>query len=85
MTGHQECVTGKPAVDWARLATAADTLVVLMGVGALPRIVAELVAHGRPPVTPVALIRSGSTESQLTITGTLADIVEAARAAVRGS
>ena len=81
VTGHEDPDKGAPAVDWARLATAVDTIVVLMGVKSLPRIVAELVTHGRSPATPVALIRWGTTEAQETVIGTLADIVtRAARA-----
>ena len=75
VTGHEDPDKGAEAVDWARLATAVDTLVVLMGLRSLPRIVATLLAHGRAPETPVALIRWGTTESQETVTGTLADIV----------
>jgi uroporphyrinogen III methyltransferase/synthase len=52
-----------------------------MGASALPRIVAELLAYGRPSATPVALVRRGTTEGPLTITGSLADIVDKARAA----
>jgi uroporphyrin-III C-methyltransferase len=81
VTGHADDCSTRPAADWGRLATAVDTLVVLMGASALPRIVADLIAHGRPPATPVALIRGGTTDSQETITGSLADIVEKARAA----
>lgn len=81
VTGHEDPDKGTAAVDWARLATAVDTIVVLMGVKSLPRIVAELVIHGRSPATPVALIRWGTTDAQETVIGTLADIVaRAARA-----
>ena len=55
-----------------------DTLVVLMAATTLPRIVPRLLAHGRPPDTPVALIRWGTTEAQETITWTLADILDKA-------
>jgi uroporphyrinogen III methyltransferase/synthase len=81
ITGHEVTSKSEPAVNWERLATAVDTLVVLMGVTALPRIVANLLAHGRSPETPVALIRWGTTEEQETITGTLADILEKAAGA----
>lgn len=81
LTGHEDLGKGEPSVDWGRLATAVDTLVVLMGVRTLPRIVAGLLAHGRSPETPVALIRWGTTEAQETLTGTLADIVAQAKAA----
>ena len=79
VTGHEDPEKGAPAVNWRRLATAVDTIVVLMGSTSLPRIVAELVAHGRSPATPVALIRRATTRFQETVVGTLADIV--ARAA----
>lgn len=74
ITGHEAC-KAEPSVDWASLAIAVDTLVVLMGVKNLPKIVAKLLAHGRSPETPVALIRWGTTARQVTETGTLADIV----------
>ncbi len=75
VTGHEDPDKGAESVDWARLATAVDTLVVLMGLRSLPRIAATLMAHGRAPETPVALIRWGTTEAQETVTGTLGDIV----------
>lgn len=81
VTGHEDPSKDEPAVDWKRLATAADTLVVLMGVRALPRIVARILAGGRSPDTPVALIRWGTTEAQTTLTGRLADIAAKAEAA----
>jgi len=75
VTGHE---TRKPnsSVDWSKLATAADTLVILMGLGNLPIIVKKLIAHGRSPHTPVAVICSGTTSEQESVIGTLADIVE---------
>ena len=81
VTGHEDPGKATRAVDWARLALAVDTLVVLMGVQSLPRIVGELVANGRAPATPVALIRLGTTEAQTTVVGTLADIVTRAASA----
>lgn len=81
VTGHEDPTKGAPAVDWKRLATAVDTLVVLMGLRNLPRIVAQLIANGRSPDTPVALIRWGTTAEQETLTGPLADIAVKAKAA----
>ena len=75
VTGH-EAIKTKSSVDWAKLATAVDTLVILMGQHNLPAIVAKLLAHGRSPETPAAVIRQGTTAEQETVTGTLADIVE---------
>src|SRR5882672_5835736 len=81
VTGHEGCGKTRAGVDWARLATAVDTLVVLMGVAALPRIAQELIAHGRAPQTPVALVRWGTTDWQTVLTGRLDDIGARARAA----
>jgi uroporphyrinogen III methyltransferase/synthase len=80
VTGHEEEGKGTSSVDWQKLATAVDTLVVLMGVKTLPQITAALLAHGRSPETPVALIHWGTTEEQKTIIGTLADIADKASA-----
>lgn len=74
VTGH-EARKARSSVDWAGLATGVDTLVILMGLGNLPVIVTKLLAHGRSPDTPVALIRWGTTQAQETVAGTLADIV----------
>jgi uroporphyrinogen III methyltransferase/synthase len=52
-----------------------------MGMKNLPAIVGHLVSEGKPPETPVALIRWGTRPSQRTVVGTLADIVEKARQA----
>ncbi len=76
ITGHEDPAKAESAIDWLHLATAADTLVFLMGVKNLPEIVANLVANDRPETTPVAVIRWGTTPEQSTVTGTLADIVE---------
>ncbi len=81
VTGHEDSCKGAASVDWGRLATGVDTLVVLMGLRSLPRIAEELIAHGRRRETPVALVRCGTTRAQETLTGTLGDIAIKARAA----
>ncbi|HEX5692760.1 MAG TPA: SAM-dependent methyltransferase, partial [Roseiflexaceae bacterium] len=72
-------IKAKASVDWAKLATAVDTLVILMGLHNLPTIATTLLAHGRSPGTPVAVIRQGTTERQEVVIGTLADIIERSR------
>ncbi len=52
----------------------ADTIVILMGVTHLREIVADLIAAGRSIETPAAVIRWGTYEGQLTVTGTLGTI-----------
>jgi uroporphyrinogen III methyltransferase/synthase len=74
VTGHEDQGKGGSSLEWGRLATAVDTLVVLMGAKSLPRIAGELIAHGRPPDTPVALVRWGTTDAQETATATLEEI-----------
>jgi uroporphyrinogen III methyltransferase/synthase len=74
VTGHED--PGKPGslLGWQELARGVDTLVFLMGVKNLPHVVEQLLSHGRPPETPVALIRWGTYPAQETLTGTLATI-----------
>jgi uroporphyrin-III C-methyltransferase len=67
------------AIDWARIPEQ-GTLVILMGVKQLRQIAADLIAHGRSPHTPVALIEQGTTPHQRVLSGTLADIAEIAHA-----
>jgi uroporphyrinogen III methyltransferase/synthase len=81
ITGHEDPSKGESAVDWPRLATGVDTLVFLMGVGNLSLIVDQLMAHGRPANTPVALVRWGTVPAQQVLSGTLADIVGKVRVA----
>jgi uroporphyrin-III C-methyltransferase len=77
VTGH-ETRKAQPSVDWGKLASAVDTLVILMGLKKLPRIATELVRHGLSPETPVAVVRWGTTREQEAVTGTLADIADKA-------
>jgi uroporphyrinogen III methyltransferase/synthase len=78
VTGHDDPEKRRAPVDWARLATAVDTLVILMGQGRIGHIVDELIAHGRAPDTPVALISAGTTDTQRVVECRL---VEATRVA----
>jgi len=68
-------VTGSTAhgdtVDLARVATATDTLVVLMAAGKLERTCAELVAAGREAAEPAAIVQWAATPEQRTVIGTL--------------
>jgi uroporphyrin-III C-methyltransferase / precorrin-2 dehydrogenase / sirohydrochlorin ferrochelatase len=61
-------------LDWSQLVQAGQTVVFYMGLLALPQICAELIAHGRAPTTPIALIQQGTTPEQKVYTGTLATL-----------
>jgi len=75
ITGHEDPNKDSSSINWEKLATGVDTLVFLMGMKNLPQIVARLIEHGRPPDTPVAVIREGTNPEQKTVTGSLKDIV----------
>ena len=79
VTGHEDPTKTKSQVDWGRLAGATDTLVILMGVGQLPQIVDELIAGGRAPDTPVALVARGTRPDQRTLVSTLGSVSDDAR------
>jgi uroporphyrinogen III methyltransferase/synthase len=74
VTGHEDPTKTTSNIHWEALSKGAGTLVFLMGVKNLPNITAQLLRHGRPPETPVALVRWGTTSRQQTVSGTLADI-----------
>lgn len=71
-------------LDWSKLATATQTLVIFMGMRKLPELMQLLIAHGRPPQTPAAVIQSASTPQQRTVVGTVRDIARKAQEAGLG-
>ena len=76
ITGHEDPTKPDSSIRWDSLAQSGATLVFLMGVKNLDKITKELITCGKPPKTPVALVRWGTTPKQMTVTGTLATIVE---------
>jgi uroporphyrinogen III methyltransferase/synthase len=81
VTGHEDPSKGPSSLRWEHLAAGADTLLFLMGAERLSQIVEQLLAHGRSPDTPAALVSWGTYPDQQTVQGTLADIVERCREA----
>ena len=75
VTGREDPAKDTSALEWPKLATAHGTLVFMMGMKNLPKIVDTLLAEGKPPETPVAVIRWGTRTMQQTVVGTLHDIV----------
>jgi uroporphyrinogen III methyltransferase / synthase len=78
ITGHENPDKDETQVDWPALAAFPGTLVFYMGVRKLDRIASQLVAGGRPPSEPVAIVQRGTFADQRTISGTLADIAQRA-------
>jgi uroporphyrin-III C-methyltransferase/precorrin-2 dehydrogenase/sirohydrochlorin ferrochelatase len=74
VTGHLK--DGSMDLPWAELVTPSQTVVVYMGLISLPIICEQLVAHGAPGNTPVALIERGTTPDQQAHIGTLTSIVD---------
>ena len=81
VTGHEDPEKGERSTDWRALAATGATLVLYMGVRTLPEVARELVAGGRDPDTPAAVIERGTYPEQRVITGTLSTIAERAREA----
>jgi uroporphyrin-III C-methyltransferase/precorrin-2 dehydrogenase/sirohydrochlorin ferrochelatase len=83
VTGHLK--NGSIDLDWSMLARPRQTVVIYMGAGSLPVIASQLVTHGLPASTPVALIDNGTTDRERRVVGTLATIEhQAMRARLQG-
>ncbi len=76
VTGHEDPAAPLNRLNWEHLARVPGTLVVLMGLKHLRQITATLIAGGRAPETPTAVISQGTTPRQRTVTGTLATIAD---------
>jgi siroheme synthase len=61
-------------LDYAHLAKTPGTLIVFMGLTHLPEIVAGLLAAGKDPQTPAAVVSNGTRSDGQSVTGTLSDI-----------
>ena len=61
-------------LDWSGLGAAQHTLAIYMGAGRAAAIRDRLIAHGRSPQTPVAVIQDGTTSAQRLASGVLAEL-----------
>jgi uroporphyrin-III C-methyltransferase/precorrin-2 dehydrogenase/sirohydrochlorin ferrochelatase len=69
VTGHLR--DGSMDLDWSALARPRQTLVVYMGLAALPLLCRELERHGLAPDTPAAVLSHGTLPTQRIVTSTL--------------
>ena len=77
VTGHLK--DGSVDLDWEQLAKPAQTIVFYMGLHSIPAISRELIAHGLPETTPVALVQQGTTRNQrvyIETLGSMQDLAE---------
>ena len=79
ITGHR-AGDAERVIDWAKIANAVDTIVILMGVESLDAIVGKLLEGGVSPDKPVAIVESGTYPQQRTLISTLKAVVAEAEA-----
>ncbi|MBM0233981.1 uroporphyrinogen-III C-methyltransferase [Micromonospora sp. STR1_7] len=81
VSGHLAPDSPASLVSWEALAGLRGTLVILMGLKNLAAITATLIAHGRSPQTPAAVVQEATTGAQRMLRSTLgavaADLVAA--------
>jgi uroporphyrin-III C-methyltransferase len=80
VTGHA-ALGQEPDLDWQALARPNQTVVVFMGVGTAGTIAARLVAAGRDPVTPIAVIENGTRANEISAFGQLGNVADVIYAA----
>ena len=74
VTGHLK--DGSANLDWPSLVRERQTVVIYMGLNALPDICRQMIAHGASPERPIAVVQNGSLATQRVVTGTLADMAQ---------
>ncbi|WP_042382833.1 uroporphyrinogen-III C-methyltransferase [Streptacidiphilus melanogenes] len=76
ISGHVAPEDPRSLVNWDAAAKMRGTLVLLMAVERIAAISAALVAGGRAPETPVAVIQEGTTAAQRVVRATLATVAD---------
>jgi uroporphyrin-III C-methyltransferase/precorrin-2 dehydrogenase/sirohydrochlorin ferrochelatase len=79
VTGHLK--DGSVDLDWPALARPGQTIVVYMGMGALPEICRQMAKHGLPSATPAAVVQNATTRKQKVVSGSLETLPHLAKAA----
>lgn len=74
VTGHLK--NGTADLDWPSLVRLNQTVVIYMGLGGLPEICRQMIAHGASPDLPIAVVQDGSLPTQRVVTGTLSNMAE---------
>lgn len=74
VTGHEDPTKKEKSIRWEKLATAVDTIVILMGIENLESIINNLINYGLSNDTKVAVIQNGTLKEQKIIIGNLNNI-----------
>jgi uroporphyrinogen III methyltransferase/synthase len=81
VTGHEDVCRAESRIAWDEIARAHGTIAIYMGAGQLREIAQRLIAHGRAPDTPAAVIEWGTYAHQRTVTAPLSAIADRAEEA----
>jgi uroporphyrin-III C-methyltransferase len=81
LTGHERGGAVPERIDWRAIARGSPVIVLYMGLNHLARIAARLIAAGRQPEEPVAIVSRATTPAQRVLVSTLAEAASAAAAA----
>ncbi len=73
VTGHDQSGQTPSSLDWQAIAKGAETLVIYMGMKHIAQITAQLIASGRAPSEPVAIVTTATTDQQQVLETTLAE------------
>jgi uroporphyrin-III C-methyltransferase len=73
VTGHA-AAGAEPDLDWTALARTNHTVAIYMGLSTAPLIAARLIAAGRAPSTPVAVVEGASLPDERRLVTTLAEL-----------
>ncbi|MDG3443377.1 siroheme synthase CysG [Nitrospirillum amazonense] len=77
VTAHGAAAEGgsaEPAIDWTALARLDHTLAVYMGLSKAGLVAERLIAAGKAPGTPAAVVQNGTRPDQTLVVGRLADL-----------
>jgi uroporphyrin-III C-methyltransferase/precorrin-2 dehydrogenase/sirohydrochlorin ferrochelatase len=79
VTGHPK--DGAVDLDWPALARPGQTVVIYMGMAALPEICRQMIRHGLPRETPGAVVQQATTREQRVVSGSLETLPHLSQAA----
>ncbi|MCY4336480.1 MAG: uroporphyrinogen-III C-methyltransferase [Litoreibacter sp.] len=76
VTGHDQSGNATGSLDWSAISRGSQVIVIYMGMKHIARIAAELLEAGRPPLEPVAIVSTATTDEQRVLETTLSACVE---------
>jgi uroporphyrin-III C-methyltransferase len=76
ITGHDQTGAAPSALNWAALAQGAPVLVLYMAIKHLPQIQGEILAAGRGPGTPMAIVQNATRPDMAVLETTLGTCLE---------